>query len=241
MKKFLALFVSVFMIFGVVGCGGGDSAPASGGDEKTSEAPAGISYQITDTRVKTWTDFLESQWVQTIVEIYNDGEENIYFTSGEYDLKDSAGNIVYTTEFASTYPEILAPGEYGYMYEETIIDNPVEGELTVDARPMAYEPKVDLVRLEVTDTECVEDEFYGYKFIGNVTNNTDTDYSMNYVVAELYDGEDNFVGLATTLVSEDIPAGGSAPFEISTISLPDDVKEDFETYLVYCYPSQFNF
>lgn len=81
-------------------------------------APA---YEVTMQRATTWVIGTGSRWVQVIAAIENTGSASLCLSGGAYDLED-------------------APGETGYLYETTLLDEPVEGELTLLARPDAKRP-----------------------------------------------------------------------------------------------------
>ena len=126
------------------------SIESSPGEQSTEPAPG---YEITDCRAKTWTNSIGTVWVQTIVEITNTGTTNLYLSSGSYDLEDASGNLIGSKTMVSAYPSVLAPGEKGYMYEETILDDTTDGELIVLPREDIEEAKVELIRFPVTDTK----------------------------------------------------------------------------------------
>ena len=73
-------------------------------------------------------------WVQVIVEIENTGEAPIYLSSGSYDLKDASGSIIASKSYVSEYPRVVSIGEKAYLYDETTLDLPVTGTLTVVPR-----------------------------------------------------------------------------------------------------------
>ena len=151
MKKLFVLILSAIMLLSLCACGSKSPAP----ETKAETAPVPIvqetaapteaapetapetepvmeaGYEITDTKVTTWTDSIGSAWIQTIVEITNTGSKNLYLSSGAYDLEDENGGLIASKTMVSEYPNVLAPGEKGYLYEETLLDQPAEGTLKV--------------------------------------------------------------------------------------------------------------
>jgi len=119
--------------------------------ETTEKEEPSMSYEITDTRNSTWVNSIGTTWMQTIVEITNTGSTNLYLSSGSYDLEDANGGLIASRSMVSTFPDVIAPGEKGYMYEEATLDDPVDGELTVLPREDVEEAKIDLIRFPVTD------------------------------------------------------------------------------------------
>ncbi len=67
-------------------------------------------------------------WLQTIVEINNNGTVPLYLNTSSYDLEDAEGNLVAAQSLVSCYPEVIDPGEKGYMYEDTTLDGGTGGQ-----------------------------------------------------------------------------------------------------------------
>lgn len=201
------------------------------------------AYEITYSNARTWTNSIGSTWVQTIVEIENTGTQNLYLSSGSYDLEDATGTLIAAQTYVSTYPDVIAPGEKGYMYEETILDDfNQESTLTVLPRPDVKEATVDLIRYDVSDVAISNDPYSGIKVLGRVENNTDETDNMVYIVAFFYDSNNTMVGSAFTILTEDLMPGSKIGFEINSFSLPDDITaENIAETVVYAYPMQIQF
>lgn len=258
-KKRILFVLALTLLLTLCACDNNDEPSGSGSettdaqqvssDESGNEAssdPASdeaTSYEITDCRAKTWTSSTGSFWVQTIVEITNTGTTNLYLSSGAYDLEDASGNLVASQTMVSAYPDVLAPGEKGYMYEETILDAAVDGDLTVLPREEVEEATIDLVRFPVTDVSISTDNYGDLKMIGRVENDSgEAEDSMVYIVAFLYDTDGTCIGQMFTILTEDLASGDKIGFELSSISLPDDVTADaVADYVVYAYPLQYQF
>ena len=206
----------------------------------TTEAKKEAAWEIVDTSVKTWVSSIGSPWVQVIVSIENTGDTNLYLSSGDCDIEDKDGKLVKAVKMVSAYPQIIAPGEIGYMYEETMLDEEVKGELSIIPHPEVKETKLDLIRYDVSEVELKEDK-YGYlKVSGRVENATKEDESSIYVVAFLYDNNEVLVGSTFTFV--DLKAGEKRGFEMSGMSLPKDITEENVSKIeVVAYPTQFDF
>ena len=202
-----------------------------------------MSYEITDCRARTWTNSIGSVWLQTIVEITNTGTTNLYLSSGAYDLEDNLGNLITSRTMVSAYPNVLAPGEKGYMYDEATLDENYDGELTVLPREDIEESRVDLIRFTVTDTKISNDKYGRLKMVGRVENSSKEEQTgMIYIVAVLYDNTGSFVGQMSTILTEDLAVGDKIGFEMSEFSLPDDITAEIVTdYVIYAYPLQYQF
>ena len=255
MKKMLAGILAAAMVFALAACGGDSNSSettdknetavqteATAAPTETTEAAPETAYEVTDTRVVNWVSSTGTVRVQTIVEITNTGSANLFLSGGSFDLEDAEGNLVDNCSMASTFPDVIAPGEKGYMYEETTLDAPVDGELTAIPRLDIKEATVDLIRYDVTDTKLSEDK-YGYlKILGRVQNNTDEVGKSTYVVAFLYDENGACIGQMFTILTDDLAAGDQSGFEMSGLSLPDNVTVDAVADIVYyAYPMQMQF
>lgn len=261
MKRIISVFLALVFVFSLTGCTSLIPSPNSEiADKSASDTPTvsdsnapqeplsgstsegSAAYEITDSRAVLWIDSIGTQWVQTIVEISNTGSEALYLGSGSYDLEDSAGNLIASQSLVSSYPNILAPGEKGYMYEETTLDKDVEGELTVIPHENVEEAKVDLIRLPVSDTELSDGTYGGVKMLGRVENDTDEAQSMVYIVAFLFDDSGVCIGELFTILMDDLAAGDQIGFEMSSFSLPDSITTaSVAEYVVYAFPYQYQF
>lgn len=259
MKKIILIFTAFILTISLAGCGSFIPSPnkqtvATNNTESASEVniteevttePAlesAVAYEITDSSVALWKDSIGTSWVQTIVEITNTGSEPLYLGSGSYDLEDSEGKLIASQSLVSTYPNVLAPGEKGYMYEETTFDKDVDGELTVIPRVDAKEAKVDLIRLSVSDTEISNGSYGDLEMLGRVENCTDETQSMVYIVAFLYDEAGSCIGQMFTILMDDLAAGEKVGFEMSSFSMPDTITASaVADYVVYAFPYQYQF
>jgi len=200
------------------------------------------SYEITDTRSKTWTDSIGTIWLQTIIEIENNRTTNLYLNSGAYDIEDASGGLIASKTMVSEYPNVLAPGEKGCMYDETMLDETVNGEIKVLPREDIEEATVDLIRFPVTDVKLSSSTYSGVKMLGRVENTSRDKQDMVYAVAFSYDSSGVCIGQMVTILMEEISIGDKIGIEMSGLSLPDDFHvHSISDYVVYAYPRQFQF
>lgn len=199
-----------------------------------------IEYEITYKNVESWVNLIGTTRVQVIVEIQNVGTIPIYLSSSSYDLEDSNGQLIASKSSVSTYPDVIKPGEKGYMYSETSLDNPVEGEINLIPRISAKKAKVSCIRYNVSDVTIADSTYYGPKMIGRIENTTEEDEDgIIYVVAILYNTDKKPIGLLTDVILDDLNAGAKIGFEATSLSLPETVTtSSIDSYLVYAYPMQ---
>ena len=212
-----------------------DSEPVTKKDEK--------SYEITYQNVRTYTNSIGTTYAQVIVEIENTGTTDLYLSTGSYDLEDENGKLVTSNSMVSTYPDVISPGEKGYMYEDDMLDEPVNGPLTLLPRPNVKKSKVDNLRYTVTDVELITDKFDNLRAKGRVENQTSADTDgMIYIVLILKDTNGTPIGQMFTILTEDLASGDKIGFEVSGMGLPDDITVDSVAgYEVFAYPMQLQF
>ena len=202
-----------------------------------------IQYEITYKNVVSWVNSIGTTWVQVIAEITNTGAAPIYLSSSSYDLEDSNGQIIASKQYISTYPDVIKSGEKGYLYNETTLENTVDGTITVIPRISAKPAKVSCIRYEVSEISITDTTYFGPKLIGRIKNTTTNDEDgIIYVVAILYDSNKKPIGVLSDLIYEDLPAGEKIGFEATSLSLPDNITSDsIDSYLVIAYPNQYQF
>lgn len=261
-KRSIVYMVAAALILSLTACGdseaGGTSQPSQPGESLAASAPESDpqpdkeeaaekegeeAYEISYTSVKTYTNSIGTTYAQVIVEIENTGTADLYLSSGSYDLEDANGKLITSNSLVSTYPEVISPGEKAYMYEEDMLDEAVEGELTVLPRPSVKKAKISNIRYSVTDVEINSDQYGFLKATGRVENTTAEDEDgMVYVVLILKDANGTPIGQMFTIITEDFAAGSKIGFEASGISLPDSVTADaIASYDVFAYPMQMQF
>ena len=255
MKKVITLILATSVVLSMSACGNTNAAPQEKATEVEvattqivtaettpiveTEAAEEASYEITDCTTKTWVDSIGSPWIQTIVEISNTGSKNLYLSSGSYDLEDASGSLIASRSMVSAFPNVIAPGEKGYMYEETILDQPVEGELKAIPRVKIDEATVELIRYNVTDTKLAAGTYGGIKALGRVENTSSESANSTYVVAFLYNADGKCIGQMFTIITDELAPGDKIGFEMSGMSLPDDVSlETIAEAVYYAYPMQ---
>lgn len=207
-------------------------------------AEKNLSADISCNPAKVWTNSIDTVWAQTIVAITNTGDADLYLSAGSYDLEDENGALVASKTLVGVYPQIIAPGETAYMYDETTLDNsPIaEGELNVVPRCNVRESKSQYIRLPLSDVQIHEDDYGTIKMMGRVENNGNQDLEMVYIEAMLFDADGNPLGHCFTILTDTLAMGDKIGFEMSEFCFPPDVDlEDIADYSITAYPMQYQF
>lgn len=236
--------------------GGGEQQTGQGAGQQEAEqtgqaagqqgAPAGqnagAKWEVGQGRVLTYTNSINTTWAQVSVPVTNTGDRNLYLGSGTMDLEDAGGHLVDSLSLVSFYPQVLAPGETGWYYEETTLDAAPSSELSVVPHVDIQEATVECIRYEASDLSFADEEFGGIKATGRITNTTAADGSLVHVVLFLFDSEEKLVGQTFTILDDDLKAGDTIGFSTQTFGSNDAVDVDSITgYRLFAYPEQFQF
>ncbi|MGI5883713.1 MAG: FxLYD domain-containing protein [Candidatus Spyradocola sp.] len=196
-------------------------------------------YEVGTAQVRLWTNSIGTQWMQTIIPVTNTGDRNLYVDGGSFDIESADGSLIGVQDYVSAYPQILAPGETGYIYENTSMDTPLDETPTILPHPNIDAATVDLIRYEVTDLGISDKEYGGIHVFGRVTNTSDAAASLVYIAVALYDADGNVVDIVFTILTDELAAGAQIGFDASSFSLPNDITADIiADYEVWAYPMQ---
>ena len=202
----------------------------------------GAQWEVGQGRVLTYTNSIGTTRAQIAVPVTNTGDRNLYIGSGTMDLEDAGGHLVDSKKLVPFYPQVLAPGETGWYYDEAILDAAPSSELSVIPHVEIREATVECIRYEASDISFTEEKFGGLKATGRITNTTAQDGSMVYVVVYLFDAEENMVGQTFTILTGDLKAGETIGFSTKSFGDNDGINADAVTsYRLFAYPTQFQF
>lgn len=206
-----------------------------------NEPEKNIEYEITYKNVESWVNSIGTTWVQVIAEIKNTGTVPIYLSTSSYDLEDSNGQLIASKQYISTYPDVIKSGEKGYMYDETTLENSVQGNINVIPRINAKKATVSCIRYDVSEISISDTTYNGPKMIGRITNTTSkNEDGLIYVVGILYNSNEKPIGVLLDIITDDLAAGSRIGFEATSLCLPNTVNTNtINSYKVYAYPKQF--
>lgn len=201
---------------------------------------AKADYETTVYPVKTWINSIGSPYAQIIVGVKNTGTANLYLSAGDIDLENSDGSLFSVVNLVSAFPEIIAPGETAFYYEEALLDAPASSELTAIPHIDVEEAYIDMIRCPVTDVTVGETSYGEIKVMGRIENTTSEDQTMLYVSAMLFDANGDPLGHVFNIL--EVAAGEKVGFECVSLSLPEGISaNDVASYSVVAYPMQFQF
>lgn len=214
------------------------SENASEEQEQQHEEETPFEYKLFP--VKTWTNSIGTSWAQVVIGITNVSSENLYLDSASVDLETEDGSLFATQSYINAYPQVIAPSETAYYYEEIMLDSAPEGQLYDNWHISVAPATVEQIQFPVTDVTVTADSFGYLKAIGRVENTTSEEQSLILVSIMLFDAENVPIGHMFNYV--DLAPNDKMGFECSSLSLPDDITiEDIASYVAVAYPHQYQF
>lgn len=208
----------------------------------TTKAAAAESFEIGDGVIRVYKNSIGSTWLTVGVPVTNNGTENLYLPSATIDLEDASGGLVKTLELVSAYPEVIAPGETAYYFEETTVegDIPAAEEMKTILHAKIKKATVDLIRYDLSEVSVKDTQYDDVQVTGRVENTSQEAESFIYVSATLYDADGKFLSVVFTIISDELAPGEKIGFSASTLS-SELSASDVGSYDVYAYPQQMQF
>lgn len=180
-------------------------------------------FEITHTTFTHSTNSLGSETYCGIVEIKNTGNCCIYLEDCTFDFEDDNGHLLDTDKLISCSPNVIAPGEYGYFFNDGLLDDTVSLDNGVNLVPnfsieVCKKGEAAIVDYEVSDLDLRDNDYgMGLKVTGRVENNTSEDTSSIdvMIIAVFLDSDGEILDIGFTYADE-MSAGGKTSFELST-------------------------
>ncbi len=242
MNKLMKLLLAAGMCLGMMGCASGAVQDNVSKVVEKKEKSKDVAWEVGDCTAKTWVNSIGTTWIQIACPVTNTGKKNLYLSAATMDLEDMDGHLVDSQSYVSAFPEVLKPGETGYYFEETTLDEGMPTELKVLPHVNAKESKVDCIRFETSEISITDEQFGGVKVTGRVENTTDEDHEFVYVVAFLYDANNQLIGSEFTILNDELLAGDKIGFSMTGLGSPEWLTAGaVDHYEVYAYPQQYNF
>ncbi|MCL2392361.1 MAG: hypothetical protein FWC66_07120 [Oscillospiraceae bacterium] len=257
MKKIMFLLLATILCISIFACGTTPAAqptpqPAQSA-ESSAEPTAAVpespppaadveSYEITHMSAVTWATTIGTVWAQVIVEVENTGTVPLFLRSGAFDVEDASGALIASQTMVSAHPNVIAPGEKGYYYDEFTLNVDTPLDLVVIPRLDVRRATVENIRFAVSDFSLSDGQFGDVRMIGRVENTHDEEHGMVYISVILFDDGGTPIGALFTILIEDFAPGDRIGFEGSSFSLPTDITaDDISSYAVFAYPLQMQF
>lgn len=255
MKKYLKLIgLSLMATSLLVAC---DNDSGKKGENVAEEENA--RKENKDLKIENEVSFVYQENENPVVfagtygaEIKNKGKKPILVDNVVIDFNNFDNQPISHFEFVQVIPNILEPGETGFVVQNTILpgiiaENGVKG-INVQLYGEKTNQKQALLDVNDVAVELTENENYPYNVHGKVVNNTGKDIGSATVYAGLYDDKGNFYGVLTGAVApEKEPMEANKPwkdkeelkFTLSYPTLSKDVKGKVTKAKVYAVAQDF--
>lgn len=227
----------------------GDNATDSSTEATTTTAEAKAEYEITHTTFVHYTNSINREEYCGIIEIKNTGSSCIYLEDCTFDFEDDDGHLLQSDKMVSKAPDVIAPGEVGYFFQDGLLDENVSLDNGINLVPnfsveVCKKGEDAIVDYEVSDLDIRDNDYgIGVKVTGRLTNNTDEDTSSIdvMIVAVFYDSNGEILDIGFTYADEMSANGGKASFEVSTMFGNSEFStEDVAEYKIIARHSYYN-
>lgn len=229
-KQFLILAVifCISMVFTACGSDDGGGSEAEKPKEKTA-------CEITYSNVEVYTDSIDINHIRVIGIVENTGTTDLYLDTATADIEDENGEIIDSRDLVSVYPNVIAPGEKAYYYEDGLFEaDPGEYKAVLN---FDYDKAVDpIVRYDVSEDKIKED-YDSSDIIGRAVNNTEEDAEFVYVAAVAFDKDGNVLGVGFDII-DTLKAGKEHGFKAYMDGI---AKEDIDHYEIFVYKDAIQF
>ena len=218
--------------------------------EPTAEptvAPSKAAYEITFQKSYIYTNSINDICLYVMIEVENIGSVDLRLADAKFELEDRDGKLLATCDTFSTdtVPQIIAPGEKGYIYNAGY---GLKGDVN-ESTDYVLVPVLDIkqsknpiVRLDLSDIDMTPSSnmFYDFEIVGRATNNTNEEQSLTTAYAVIFNKAGEPVLIDSGHVDKLAP-GARTSFSISG-DLPDGMSyDDIGNYKVFASPYQFQF
>ena len=181
--------------------------------------------------------------LHAIVEVKNTGTTDLYLDESTFYFCDEEGVILKEDNYAEAYPKIISPGNSGYYYADTTLENvdSVE-EFRLTCNMNIYTSRSVIAYLETYDTKFTEESFGGVEASVKVKNPIAQEIKPTVVVV-LFDKDKKPIDVMTKTY-ETIPANATKRIELSNWYQPEGITlDDVAYYKVFSYVAddQYNF
>lgn len=197
---------------GSMNSGKGDISTISG-TATDSPKDVEITYEAVDSDMVGYKDYFGPK-VSAYVAIKNTSEVPIKADSVTFDYEDESGKLLTTDSYVHCIPEVIKPGQIGYMYSYHLDVSNVDLSNGFVPNPQGRFVAADnYYEIEVSDVSASEYLGSMVKVIGRGTNSTDKDHSVAEPGAVMFNADGKVIGFCWTM--ESFGAGQTKTFEMS--------------------------
>ena len=220
----------------ISGCGGKSVLPqntSAAGESSQSTSEANDSSKKTDESLievagyDMWFyyDSLDRMKTSGYVAFKNTSEYCIEFRDARFDYVDENNKLLETDRYVHCIPEVIKPGQTGYMYSYYFDISGLEDAEGLHFIPDGSVYKVpEYYEIEISDVSLRKGKTLDISVIGRGTNNTGKDIAYAKPSAVFFDKNDEVIGFCYGL--ESFGAGQTKSFEISGDVASNDIDPE---------------
>jgi len=228
MKRLACVSLIVFVLFGVIGCAGGQQGSATSTETdtinsdnedkttiKTNSSAEDVKAEVTKKAFQVWKDSVNAVWGHGAIEIKNTGNVSIEIGDISISFVGKDKSILATMSMVLPVPEILQPGEVAYAGDSTTIEG-----LTEPSEVAGIEANIDFDKtdskaqlLEITSLKIISSDYGGPKVTGRVSNTSSENADDIRIAIALFDDKNNLLGVYTDSPDVTLAPGKSMGFE----------------------------
>jgi len=179
----------------------------------TPSPEPGPAYAITYEGAKGLIGSSGYVSVAVLFEITNTGGAPLELLPGKYDLGYSDDNIIVADQPIAAYPQVIAPGEKAYYYDNYLMAGLEEiRDFTVSLHPVIDAAESPPFHLDVSDASVYEGPLDTLQIRGTIKNNTGQTQDGICIAGILFDGQNPLAVLHVNL-DKALAAGGILEFD----------------------------
>ena len=183
-------------------------------EQNISSSDNKATYTVLYENFNTHDDnYGDGSWSFYVQAIKNDSNTPIYVKDAKYEMNDKDGHLIKAEDVLSVTPNIIEPGETGYIYEDYMsCDKPSSqvGQPTIKYEVKAIDEHSMRDKFILSDTSITTN--FGHQLTGRVTNNTGEHQGWVEVTVLFFDENNKMVDWDHSNIM-DLSAGDTKSFD----------------------------
>lgn len=196
-----------------------------------------MDAELAGADAKVFKDSLNTPYISIYLALENTGNVPFSLKKMYMDFEDNNGRLLGTDKYLVTIPEVILPGQVGYVY--SYYYNLTGVDVSNGFKPMPQGepiPVSNVYVIEISDISVKNDWSNWITVTARGTNNSGRDISFATPGAIFFDKNDKVVGFCYGV--ESFASGETKSFEISGDLMSSDIKpSDVDHVQVWCVGS----
>lgn len=215
------------------------TAPETTTQPETESTPDEPELSFGAVSVSTFRDEYGTIYAQAIVPVKNNGSQPVQLSQAVMEFLDEDGACVFRAESVMAFPDVIAPGESAWFFEQVAPEMVDTQRLSAELSSVEATPCEEPLRFATGNTSLRASPYGGLILTGTVTNPTDYAQELCCVAAVLYDEAGSPLAVIYTVLMETLEADSTLDFTIEHYLLPGELTVDaVADYALFAYPMQ---